>query len=448
MRSRSAFRVFTSLVLAGFLLLGQLFLIVRVGLAQSQAPQAIVLTFDGPLTSAMVEYLNRGLQTAEQRQAEMVIIQLNTPGGSIDLLNTMVQSIRASRIPVIVYVSPRGAMAASAGTVLTLAGHAAAMAPETTIGAASPVGSQGQDLSSTEATKTKEMLKATVRTLAAHRSSQAISLAENTIDNAAAVSATEAKQAGLVDFIATDLNDLLRQLNGFEVQTVAGSVRLNTVNIAVVPLNPSLIEQLLTLLTDPNIVFILLAVGAQALLIELASPGGWIAGFVGVTCLALAVYGLGILPVNWFGFVFLVTAFILFILDIKAATHGALTAAGLVSFVVGALVLFNSPGVPSFQRVSVPLVIATGVVLALFFFAIITVALRAQRKPVLTGVEAIGQMAGQMGVARSDLNPKGTVQVGSELWTAELVEGPEALPRGSAVVVVGREGNRVKVKPA
>ena len=378
----------------------------------------------------------------------MVIIQLNTPGGSIDLLNTMVQSIRASRIPVIVYVSPRGAMAASAGTVLTLAGHAAAMAPETTIGAASPVGSQGQDLSSTEATKTKEMLKATVRTLAAHRSSQAISLAESTIDNAAAVSATEAKQAGLVDFIATDLNDLLRQLNGFEVQTVAGSVRLNTVNIAVVPLNPSLIEQLLTLLTDPNIVFILLAVGAQALLIELASPGGWIAGFVGVTCLALAVYGLGILPVNWFGFVFLVTAFILFILDIKAATHGALTAAGLVSFVVGALVLFNSPGVPSFQRVSVPLVIATGVVLALFFFAIITVALRAQRKPVLTGVEAIGQMAGQMGVARSDLNPKGTVQVGSELWTAELVEGPEALPRGSAVVVVGREGNRVKVKPA
>ena len=448
MRSRSAIRIFTSLVMAGFLLLGQLFLIVHVGLAQSQAPQAIVMTFDGPLTSAMVEYLNRGLQTAEQRQAEMVIIQLNTPGGSIDLLNTMVQSIRASRIPVIIYVSPRGAMAASAGTVLTLAGHAAAMAPETAIGAASPVGSQGQDLSSTEATKTKEMLKATVRTLAVRRSPQAISLAENTIDNAAAVSATEARQAGLVDFIATDLNDLLRQLNGFQVQTVVGPVRLNTVNITVVPLNPSLIEQLLTLLTDPNIVFILLAVGAQALLIELASPGGWIAGFVGVTCLALAVYGLGILPVNWFGFVFLVTAFVLFILDIKAATHGALTVAGVVSFVVGALVLFNSPGVPSFQRVSVPLVFGTALVLASFFLAIITVALRAQRKPVLTGIEAIGQMTGQLGVARSDLNPKGTVQVGSELWTAELVEGQGALPRGSAVVVVRREGNRVKVRAA
>ncbi len=436
------------LVLNSLILPALLFLAVQVTRAQSEGPVAIVLRADGPLTPAMVEYLNRGLQVADQRKAEMVILQLNTPGGSIDLLNKMVQAIRASQIPVVVYVAPRGAMAASAGTVLTMAGHVAAMAPETTIGAASPVGAQGEDIGTTEATKVKEMLKATVRTLAERRGAKAISLAESTIDKAAAVSATEARQAGLVDFIATDMSDLLRQVNGYQVQTAGGSVTLNTQNMVVEELNSSLIEQLLTMLTDPNIVFVLLAVGAQALLIELSNPGGWIAGFVGVVCLALAVYGLGILPVNWFGIVFLVVAFVLFILDIKAATHGALTVAGVASFIVGALVLFNSPGVPSFQRVSVPLVVGTGLVLAAFFFTIVTIALRAQRAPVRTGVESMGELSGRMGVARSEINPKGTVQLGSELWSAELVEGENPLPAGSAVIVVSLEHNRIKVKAA
>ncbi len=439
----------TSLWILIVLAAASLFLPVRIAWAQAQGPTAIVLTADGPLTPAMVGYLNRGLQEAAQTDAELVILQLNTPGGAIDLLNNMIESIRASKIPVVVYVTPRGAMAASAGTVLTMAGHAAAMAPETTIGAASPVGSQGEDIGTTEATKVKEMLKATIRANApARRGSQAIAMAENTIDNAAAVSVNEAKQVGMIDFVATDLNDLLRQLNGFQVQTISGPVTLNTVNMTTVEVNSSFIEQLLTLLTDPNIVFILLAVGAQALLIELSNPGGWIAGFVGVVCLALAVYGLGILPVNWFGIVFLVIAFVLFILDIKASTHGALTVAGVASFIVGALTLFNSPGVPSFQRVSVPLVVVTGMGLAAIFFTILTLALRAQRTPVRTGVESLSGMAGRMGVARSELNPRGTVQVGSELWTAELVEGEKPLPQGSAVIIVSIERNHVRVKAA
>jgi membrane-bound serine protease (ClpP class) len=448
MRHKIGLRIWIWLVLVGMILPAQLFLAVRMVWAQSQGPVAVVLTANGPLTPAMFEYLKRGLQIAARDNAELVVLQLNTPGGSIDLLNKMVESIRASAIPVVVYVTPRGAMAASAGTVLTMAGHAAAMAPETAIGAASPVGAQGEDIATTEATKVKEMLKATVRTLATQRSAKAISLAESTIDHAVAVSNVEAKQAGLVDFIATDVNDLLRQLNGYQVQTITGTVTLNTQNITVVPVDSSLIEQLLTLLTDPNIVFILLAVGAQALLIELSNPGGWIAGFVGVVCLALAVYGLGILPVNWFGIVFLVIAFVLFILDIKAPTHGALTAAGVVSFIIGALVLFNSPGVPSFQRVSVPLVVGTALVIAAFFFTILTIALRAQRVPVRTGVEALGQMTGRLGLAHSELNPKGTVQVGNELWSAELVEDEKPLPRGSQVMVVARDRNHIKVKAA
>jgi membrane-bound serine protease (ClpP class) len=448
MRHKIGLRVWIWLVLVGMILPAQLFLAVRMVWAQSQGPVAVVLTANGPLTPAMFEYLKRGLQIAARDNAELVVLQLNTPGGSIDLLNKMVESIRASAIPVVVYVTPRGAMAASAGTVLTMAGHAAAMAPETAIGAASPVGAQGEDIATTEATKVKEMLKATVRTLATQRSAKAISLAESTIDHAVAVSNVEAKQAGLVDFIATDVNDLLRQLNGYQVQTITGTVTLNTQNITVVPVDSSLIEQLLTLLTDPNIVFILLAVGAQALLIELSNPGGWIAGFVGVVCLALAVYGLGILPVNWFGIVFLVIAFVLFILDIKAPTHGALTAAGVVTFIIGALVLFNSPGVPSFQRVSVPLVVGTALVIAAFFFTILTIALRAQSVPVRTGVEALGQMTGRLGLAHSELNPKGTVQVGNELWSAELVEDEKPLPRGSQVMVVARDRNHIKVKAA
>lgn len=448
MRHKIGLRIWIWLVLVGMILPAQLFLAVRMVWAQSQGPVAVVLTANGPLTPAMFEYLKRGLQIAARDNAELVVLQLNTPGGSIDLLNKMVESIRASAIPVVVYVTPRGAMAASAGTVLTMAGHAAAMAPETAIGAASPVGAQGEDIATTEATKVKEMLKATVRTLATQRSAKAISLAESTIDHAVAVSNVEAKQAGLVDFIATDVNDLLRQLNGYQVQTITGTVTLNTQNITVVPVDSSLIEQLLTLLTDPNIVFILLAVGAQALLIELSNPGGWIAGFVGVVCLALAVYGLGILPVNWFGIVFLVIAFVLFILDIKAPTHGALTAAGVVSFIIGALVLFNSPGVPSFQRVSVPLVVGTALVIAAFFFTILTIALRAQSVPVRTGVEALGQMTGRLGLAHSELNPKGTVQVGNELWSAELVEDEKPLPRGSQVMVVARDRNHIKVKAA
>ena len=186
-----------------------------VAAAQDTGREALVLTADGPLTPAMYEYLNRGLTLAQNGDVEVVILQLNTPGGSIDLMTKMQTSILGSQVPVVVYVWPRGAMAGSAGTVITLAGHAAAMAPETAIGAASPVGPQGEEIAQTEATKVKEIMKATVRALAERRGATAIALAQDTIESARAVSSTEAHQAGLVDFIAADTQDLLRQLDGF-----------------------------------------------------------------------------------------------------------------------------------------------------------------------------------------------------------------------------------------
>jgi membrane-bound serine protease (ClpP class) len=403
------------------------------------------MEIEGPVTPSWVEYLERGLATAENRGVEVLIFQINTPGGSADIMQTMVEMMRGSEIPIVVYVAPRGAMAGSAGTVITLAGHAAAMAPETIIGAASPVGSQGEDLGETIETKLKEAIKAQVRTLAGKRPPEAIELAEATIEEAKAVSAEEALEIGLIDFLAKDLHDLLTQLDGFTVETEAGEITLNTENAEVTTMELSFIEELLAILTNPNIVFILLSIGVQAILIELSSPGGWVAGFIGVVALSLAGYGLGVLPVNWFGLIFLATAFVLFVLDLKAPTHGALTAAGVASLIVGALVLFNSPATPEFQRVSVPLVVVTSLITGGVFAAALAFAIRAQKTPIRMGQEAL---IGRIGTVKQDIPAfgAGQVQLASELWTAELAEGSEAIPRGSRVEVVEIQGIRLKVR--
>jgi membrane-bound serine protease (ClpP class) len=419
-----------------------LFLAPPSGKAQGER-QVLLLTAQGPLTPAMAEYLDRGLTRAEQEAAGVVIFQLDTPGGSVDLMNRMVQRILNSQVPVVIFIAPRGAIAGSAGTVITLAGHAAAMAPETAIGAASPVGAQGEDLGETIEVKAKEILKAKARSLASRRGEEATALAEATIEEAVAVSANEALEAGLIDFIATDINDLLEQLDGTHVELASGEQILRTSDVEVVEFPQSFIEQFLQVLTNPNVTFLLITVGVQAILIEISAPGGWVAGFIGVVCLALGTYGLGILPVNWFGLIFLVTSFVLFILDIKAPTHGALTVAGLASFIVGALVLFNSPGTPSFQRVSVPLVIGVSLGTGALFFTILSFALRAQQRPVEVGREAI---MGRQGDARTPLSPAGTVQVAGELWSATLEENDDHVNKGTRIEVVGMDGLKLIVR--
>jgi membrane-bound serine protease (ClpP class) len=411
--------------------------------AQGSTSQILVLTAEGPITPSMLGYLERGLSSAEQQDAEALIFMLDTPGGSVDLMNEFVQVIRNSSTPVVVYVAPQGAIAGSAGAVITLAGHASAMAPETAIGAASPVGAEGEDLGETIEAKEKNILKALVRSLAEERGEEAIRVAEETIESAHAVTASEAYQIGLVDFIANNVPDLLDQLDGYQVTTIDGPVTLNTTDALVIPFDPTFIESLLGVLTNPNIVFLLLTVGVQAILIELSSPGGWIAGFIGAVCLALAAYGLGFLPVNWFGLIILAIAFVLFVLDIKAPTHGALTAAGVASLIVGSLVLFNSPGTPSFLRVSVPLVIGVSLATAGIFFAILMVALQAQKAPVRMGQESL---LGRTGTTRTNIAPVGTVQLGGELWTSELAEGQEPIPEGSPVEVIEVKGVRVIVR--
>ena len=411
--------------------------------AQDGLSTIMVMELDGAVAPASLQYLDRAVKVAERNNAEALILQLNTPGGAISTMNEMVQIIRTSNVPVIVYISPQGAMAGSAGTLITLAGHASAMAPETIIGAASPINSDGTDIGETAKAKEIEALKATVRTLAEGRGEDAIAIAEATIEEARAVSASEAYEAGLVDFIAEDLGDLLEQLNGFEVTVLGESRPLDTANTRVEDIPLTLIEQLLKMLTDPNIVFLLIAIGTQSIFIELGSPGGWVAGFIGVVALSLAVYGMGILPVNWFGLIFIIVSFVLFILELKTTAAGALTVAGIGSFIVGALVLFNSPGTPDFARVSVPLVIVVAVLIAAMFTALVSFALRALKAPVRMGQKSL---VGLQGVATADFAPDGAVRVGSELWTAQKADRTETISKGERIEVISVEGLRLIVK--
>jgi membrane-bound serine protease (ClpP class) len=206
----------------------------------------------------------------------------------------------------------------------------------------------------------------------------------------------------------------------------------------------NIVEIVLGLLTNPNIVFILLAIGVQAILIELSQPGGWVAGTIGAVCLALAFYGMGLLSVNWLGLVFVILAFVLFFMEFQTPTHGALTAVATASFIAGALILFNSPATPEFERASVPLVVGTGIALAAVISLVIALALRARRLPIAMGGETL---VGQSGDVRRTLDPKGMVQAKGELWSAES-EGGERLEAGTRVVVARVEGLRLIVRKA
>jgi len=448
MKNQPARTFFLRITVAWLVLCG---LMLPLSLVRAQSnpgtPSAVVLNAEGAVTPVMVGYIERGLKVASDRGADVVILQLNTPGGQIDQMSLIVSLLRASEIPVIVYVTPRGAMAASAGTLITLAGHAAAMAPETMIGAASPVGGQGEDLETTIATKEKEAMKATVRTLnSGRRPESATRLAESAIDEAKAASSEEALEAGLIDWIAPDLETLLNTIDGATVIVLDQPVVLHTAGASVYSVPVTIIERILGFLINPNVVFLLLTIGVQALLIELSSPGGWVAGFIGLVCLLLAVYGLGVLPVNWFGLIFLLLSFILFIVDIKAPTHGALTAAGIGSFIAGALILFNSVRIPGLPRISIPLVVGTGLFMALSFSIIISIAVKALRAPVKMGKESL---IGLRGSVRSVMNPRGTVQVAGELWSAELVDPAQGpLPPFTPIEVVEIDGVRLKVRRA
>ncbi|HSA99755.1 MAG TPA: ATP-dependent Clp protease proteolytic subunit, partial [Anaerolineales bacterium] len=266
--------------------------------AQSNGTLAIVITADGPIMPPMLEYIKRGVAAAEQRDAEVLIIQLNTPGGSINTMLDIIHEIRASKVPVVVYVAPKNAMAGSAGALITIAAHASAMAPETLIGASTPIDQSGENLNSDARAKAANATKAAIRPYVEPRGEKALALANSMVDEAVAATAQEALDAHLIDFVVDNVDDLLEALDGFTVQMDDGPHTLHTTSARTEPLAMTFIEQLLLFLTNPNIVFSLLSLGTMAILIEISSPGGWVAGFIGVTCVTVALYGIGLLSVN------------------------------------------------------------------------------------------------------------------------------------------------------
>lgn len=416
-----------------------LLLIAVSGVVAQETRTVEVLEIEGPVTPIMISYIERGIRTAEGNGAEALIIKLNTPGGQVDLMSEIVQVLLRANVPVVVYVYPPGGYAASAGTLITLGGHVAAMAPNTTIGAASPVGSQGEDLNETMETKVKEDLKAQARTLAQRRGEEAVAWAESAIEEAKAATAEEALGMGVIDFVAADLGDLLAQMDGFEVTINDRELTLQTTNATAHELPMNFVEQFLHILTNPTIAFILLTLGLNALLFELSSPGGYVAGIVGAICLLLAFYSLGVLPVNYAGLIFIALAFILFLIDIKAPTHGALTIGGIASLVAGAMILFNSP----LYRVSIAAVASVALVTGAFFAFAIAKVVQAQRKPAVTGREGL---LGQPAMARTPLIPEGKVLIKGELWDATALDGP--VESGERVEVVAAEGFHLRVKKA
>jgi membrane-bound serine protease (ClpP class) len=415
--------------------------------AQAAAPQVIVLNAKGPVVSPFGDYINRGIDQANSQHAEVVILTLDTPGGMALLTLDLVQKIRNSDVPVVVFVGPRGAKAASAGLLITLAGHASAMAPDTAIGASSPIDASGQDLPSTERKKAIEYFSAQARSLAERRGDKAVTIASDAVVNARAVTASEAHDAGLVDFIAEDVSDLLRQLDGFSVEVKGQQRTIHTAGaqLTTVPMSPveGILLEIADVLTDPNIVFLLLAVGVILIILEVAQPGGWVMGTAGVICLGLALYGMGILPVNWLGLVFIGLAFVLFVLDIKAPTHGILTAAATASLIAGAVILLGTPEITPFGQLSIPLVVGVSVALAALFLFIVVMALRSQHRRPVTGAE--GLMA-QRGQVMRDIDPVGTVRVQGEIWQAEAADG-QVIPSGASVEVVEIDGMKLRVRP-
>lgn len=410
--------------------------------AQAATREIVVLDANGPVAPTMAEYIARGIQEADSRNAEAVILMLNTPGGDVNVTLNIVQTIRNSDVPVIVFVGPAGAKAASAGLLITLAGHVAAMAPDTAIGASSPVGPQGQDLGQTLQQKEEQFLSAEARSLAERRGSDAVTLAEQAITQARAVSANEALQAHLIDFVVGNTNELLAKVDGFQVEVNGQSRTIQTQGASLVHIDMNLVEQVLATLTDPNIVFVLLSLGTTLIIIEAWTPGGWAAGTTGVICLGLAFYGLGVLPVNWLGIVLIVLAFVLFFLDIKAPTHGALTAAAIISLAAGAIILFSQPQLAPFGTLSIPLVIAWSLLLGAIFFFIVMMAVRAQKRRPTTGAEGL---IGRIGRVTKDLDPQGMVLVWGERWNAESADG-KTIPVDSDVEVVEVQGMRLRVR--
>ena len=411
--------------------------------ADPTAPHVDVLTATGVVDSVMATYIEHGIAHASTDGSSAVIVTLNTPGGSLDATQRIVTALLDAPLPTIVWVAPSGGRAASAGTFITLASHIAYMAPGTNIGAASPVGAGGEELTGTIGDKVKNDAIANIRSIAEHRGRD-VDWAVSTVEKAVSSTATEAVAVGAVDAIATSLDDIRDQANGRMVQVRSQPVTVAVAGATFVDLSMNPFQSIIHLLSDPNIAFILLTLGFYGLLFELQSPN-FVTGIVGAIALILAFIGFGSLPLNVAGLILIGLAVLLFVLETTVTSHGLLIVGGLVCFVLGAFTLYTAPGSPVAPDVSVafPLIVVMAVVTAAYV-GLVLVAVARVRHRSLAFASAYGAggstavPAGTVGVARTDLEPRGVVYAAGEEWTARSSDGSE-IARGAPVRVVRQE---------
>ena len=390
------------------------FLIPRVLTAQ----KVISIKVDGSINPATAGYIADGIEKAHSEKAECLLVHLNTPGGLLKSTRVIVSNILDSPVPVIVYVSPGGAHAGSAGVFITMAAHIAAMAPGTNIGAAHPVALQSA-LDSTMSEKATNDAAAFIRTIAEKRNRN-LEWAEEAVRRSVSITETEAIKNRVIDIIAVNEKDLLEQLDGRSVTLNSGGQILRTKNATVEKHNMRFIDRLLDLLSDPNIAYILLMLGMYGVMFELFNPGAILPGVVGVISLVLAFYSMHTLPVNYAGLALIIFGVILFLLEIKIVSNGLLALGGIVSLVLGSMMLIRSDSSLEFLRISRGLIIGAAIVSAAFFLFVVGVGIRTQRQKSITGAEG---MYGFVGEVIDHLNPSGTVMIQGEIWNAESISG-------------------------
>jgi len=403
------------------------------------AGDVLVVRIDTPIHPVAEQILADAIEQAEQERVAALVIEIDTPGGLMTSMREMIRDILATDVPVIGYVAPPGAQAASAGFFLLMATDIAAMAPGTNAGAASPIAAQGQDIGGTLGEKIEQDATAQMRSLA-KRNGRNVEAAEKAVTDALSYDADQAKELGLVEYIAPTLPKLLAEVDGRTIQEEGRPpVVLATRGAEIRRHEPTWFQGFLALIAYPNIAYGLLSIGSLGLLIELYNPGAVFPGVIGAICLVLGGFAISVLPVNVAGLALLVLALVFFIAEVKVTSYGLLTTAGVVSLVIGSLMLFRSPD-PALRVSLEVIVMAASTTMVVVLFLMFQV-LRAHRAQVRTGVEG---MVHERGRAQTDLAPRGKVFVHGEIWDAES-EAPAL--RGDLVEVLAVDGMWLRVRP-
>lgn len=404
-----------------------------------------LIKIDGSINPATSDFIHKSINDAVSKNAECLVIELNTPGGLLKSTRYIVSDLLTSEIPVIVYVAPSGSQAASAGVFIALASNIVVMAPGTNIGASHPVGMGGQQIDSVMNEKATNDAAAFIRSISEKRNRN-VQWAEDAVRKSVSISENEALNIKVIDLIADNINDLLQKVNGREVETSKGKHVLNTINPQIVEAEMSWFQKLLSILSDPNVGYILMMLGIWGIIIEFYHPGAILPGVVGAICIILGLYGLHTLPLNYAGFGLILLAIILFIAEIKITSYGMLSVGAVICLLLGSFMLIDPGSSLEGVKISMGVILTTVLIISALFILLIFLVVKAQRRKVETGKEGF---LGEIGEVYKELTSSGTgvVKVHGEMWNAILTPGmDETLPPGTRVKVVEVNNLRITVQ--